>query len=74
MSNVDERGSRNLELALDLYEAGEELKRQSLRRSHPEASEEEVESMIVEWLQTRPGAEHGDCPGRRITLEELSNR
>jgi hypothetical protein len=43
--------------------------RQNLRRRNPEASEEEIEEGIREWLGRRPGAEHGDGvgrPGRRF--------
>lgn len=53
-----------MELAFDLYEAAEEMMRQNLRRRNPEASEEEIEEGIREWLRHRPGAEHGDGVGR----------
>jgi hypothetical protein len=59
-------GSKKLRLAFDLYEAGEEMMRSSLRRRHPSASPAAIERMLAEWLSQRPGAEHGDCPGRRI--------
>jgi len=53
-----------LRLALDLFESGVALMRQNLRRDRPSASESEIEAAIVSWLQTRPGAEHGDAVGR----------
>jgi hypothetical protein len=53
-----------LQLALDLFEAAEALMRQNLRREFPNASEEEIERKVVEWLQDRPGAPHGDAPGK----------
>lgn len=53
---------RRMELAFDLYEFSDQLMRQNLRRRHPEADEAEIERRFVEWLQTRPGAEHGDGP------------
>ncbi|HCF61524.1 MAG TPA: hypothetical protein DFS52_26455 [Myxococcales bacterium] len=52
------------ELTMDLYELGEAMMRQNLRREHPEASEAEIEELLVAWLQKRPGAEYGDAPGR----------
>ena len=52
------------ELTLELYELGEAIMRQNLRRQHPDAAEDEIEELLVEWLQHRPGAEHGDAPGR----------
>lgn len=74
MIGCDEKEARNLRLALELFDAGEELKRQSFRRAHPEATETEIESMIIAWLRERPGAPHGDSPGRRISLDELFSR
>jgi hypothetical protein len=53
-------------LALELFEAGEALKRQQLRREHPEASEAEIEALLVAWLRERPGAPHGDAEGRPV--------
>jgi hypothetical protein len=55
-----------LRLALDLFEAGEAMKRAQLRREHPEAPEAEIESLLLAWLRERPGAEHGDAAGRPI--------
>jgi hypothetical protein len=51
---------------LDLFETGLDLKRQNLRRSHPEASDEEIERLLRDWLLDRPGAESGDGPGRPV--------
>ena len=55
---------RRFRLALDLYEVAEAMKRQQIRRRHPELDEEGVQRLVVEWRQTRPGAEHGDGEGR----------
>ena len=57
---------------LDLFETGVAMKRQSLRRSHPDATEEEIERRLRRWLHERPGAEYGDSPGRRVDLADLS--
>lgn len=54
---------------LDLFETGLTLMRQNLRRAHPEATEEAIEELLTAWLHERPGAEHGDCPGRVIDLD-----
>ena len=51
---------------LDLFDTGLDLMRQNLRRSHPEAGDEEIERLLREWLLDRPGAEAGDCPGRPV--------
>jgi len=53
---------------LDLFDAGLDLMRQNLRRSHPAASDEQIQMLLQQWLLERPGAESGDCPGRAIDL------
>jgi hypothetical protein len=53
---------------LDLFETGLDLMRQNLRRSHPEAGDEEIERLLQQWLLDRPGAESGDCPGRSVDV------
>lgn len=63
--DADEReaAAERLRVAFDLFESGIALMRQNLRRRHPGASDEEIESMLGEWLEERPGAEHGDAEG-----------
>jgi Rv0078B-related antitoxin len=56
-----------LRTALDLCEMGESIRRAQLRREHPEATDEEIEALLVTWLETRPGAEHGDSWGRPVS-------
>ena len=56
---------------VDLFETGLAMKRQSLRRSHPDASEEEIERRLRLCLHERRGAEYGDSPGRRVDLADL---
>jgi hypothetical protein len=53
-------------LALDLYATGEAVMRHRIRRQHPDLDDAEVEARLVAWLQTRPGAEHGDAAGRPV--------
>jgi hypothetical protein len=42
------------------------MMRQNLRRRYPEDGDEKIERRLIEWLQHRPGAEHGDCDGKPI--------
>ena len=58
-------------MALDLFQTGVDVMRQNLRRRHPEAGDEEIERMLGEWLQERPGAEFGDSPGRTVDVSTL---
>lgn len=58
-----EKAAARLRLALELFEAGESIKRQSLRRENPGASDARIEELVVAWLRDRPGAEHGDAEG-----------
>jgi hypothetical protein len=53
---------------LDLFETGLGLMRQNLRRDRPDATDQEIERRLNQWLQDRPGAAFGDCPGRRVDL------
>jgi Rv0078B-related antitoxin len=55
-----------LRTAFDLCEMGESMRRAQLRREHPGASAEEIEALLVAWLETRPGAERGDGWGRSV--------
>ena len=50
--------------AVDLWATGVALKRGAIRRRHPEASAEEIETLLNRWLHERPGAEGGDGPRR----------
>jgi len=59
-----------LRLALSLFESGVALMRQNLRRHHPEDSDARIEELLVAWLRTRPGAEHGDAAGRPRSVSE----
>lgn len=63
--------SRKLQLAFELHEAGVQMYRARMRRENPGASDAEIIVLVGAWLQTRPGAEHGDAVGRRITDHPL---
>jgi hypothetical protein len=56
-----------LRAAFDLCALGESMRVAQLRREHPDATDAEIEAMLVAWLETRPGAEHGDAWGRPIS-------
>jgi len=61
---------QKLRIALDMFGLGESIMRQNLRRAFPDASEEDIEAKIWLWLSNRPGAEHGDAPGKLRTLHD----
>lgn len=57
-------------MAFALFEFGVMLYRQRLRRDHPEMSESDIDRVIAEWMERRPGAELGDMvgvPSARVT-------
>jgi hypothetical protein len=60
----DPKVLERMRIALDLYQVAEDIQRQNLRRRNPDATEEEIEQGIREWLAHRPGAEHGDGVGQ----------
>jgi hypothetical protein len=62
----DRQAGERLRLALELYEAGEQMMRARLRREHPDASDDEIEARLVAWLRDRPGATYGDGDGHPV--------
>ena len=56
--------ARRLQTAFDLFDLGVAMMAQRIRREAPDASDEEVRQRLRVWLQSRPGAEHGDGEGR----------
>lgn len=61
-----EAAAARLRAALAMFEAGVDLKRQTLRRENPGLTESEIEARLRAWLRERPGAEYGDTVGRRV--------
>lgn len=55
-------------LALDLFDTGEAMMRQRIRRLHPEWTSVQIESRLMRWLHERPGAEDGDAAGRPVAF------
>lgn len=64
MATRDELVVQRFKTALDLFELGEAMLRQRLRRKFPQASEADIDTQVQAWLERRPGAEHGDGVGR----------
>jgi hypothetical protein len=67
----EQEAAARLRQALELFEAGESMMRARLRRDHPGADGAEIERLLVEWLRTRPGAEHGDSSGRPRSIDSI---
>ena len=59
-----EEAAAKLRTALKMFGLGESIMRQNLRRTYPDAAESEIEAKLRAWLSERPGAEHGDAPGK----------
>lgn len=57
-----ESARARFETTLDLWDTAVELRRQSLRREYPAASDDQIEHLLNRWLAHRPGAERGDGP------------
>ncbi len=57
---------------LALFELAEQMLRQKLRRRFPQATEAEIGVLVREWLERRPGAEHGDGVGRPVAWPRRS--
>lgn len=60
-----------MQVAFDLYETGQVIMRQNLRRRHPRLDAGEIEERLAEWRRRRPGAEHGDGVGRPVPKDEI---
>ena len=50
--------------APEMFDLGESIMRQELRRTYPDASKVEIEAKVHARLSERSGAEHGGAPGR----------
>lgn len=54
------------EATFELHELGREMMRNTLRRRHPEASEEEIQRLFCEWLTSPPHPSEGWDNIRRV--------
>jgi hypothetical protein len=59
-------GQGALAPTFDLFDLGVRIMRQNLRRLHPEATEDEIDRRLGEWVQHRPGADGGDAVGPSV--------
>ena len=64
----DETLGERLIQAFEMFEFGVEMMAANLRRRHPDASPEQIELLLEEWLLVRPGAEAGDSDGVPVQL------
>lgn len=62
-----EAAAARLRAAIEMFEAGVEMMRQTLRRTNPGLDDDEVETRLRAWLAERPGAPFGDAVGRPVT-------
>ena len=67
----DKQLKDKLLLTLEMFDLGVSIKEQNLHRENPGLSEKEIKIKLRKWLQTRPGAELGDCPGKPVSLESF---
>jgi len=58
--------SEKLQIALELFESVVAMMRETLKRRHPNESDAQIEERLRQWIRHRPGAEDGDCAGRKI--------
>lgn len=65
-SSGNETAAERLRLALEMFEVGESMMLERLRRRFPSAADAELRARLASWLRTRPGAEHGDACGRPV--------
>ncbi len=66
----DKACARRLRTALDLADSGILLRRQQLRRAHPDASEAEITERLNAWLRKRRGARVGDVSDRHRRADQ----
>ena len=72
MAAREELIAERFRTTLALFELGEAMLRQKLKRKFPQASEAEIGARVREWLDRRPGAEHGDAVGRPVAWPRRS--
>ena len=68
MKGDHSRIAERMRMTLDLFELGDAMQRQRMKRKHPNASDAEIDDLVNAGLQRRPGAELGDAEGHRVTL------
>lgn len=71
---MSQTAAERLETALELADLAERMVRARLRREHPQASDEALEAMLLEWLQEPRGEHDADVAGADFRRVELSRR
>jgi len=64
--NSGEAAAARLRAALEMFETGVEMMRQTIRRNNPGLTELEIDARVRAWLMERPGAPFGDTVGRPV--------
>ncbi|HXD98120.1 MAG TPA: hypothetical protein VN646_16345 [Candidatus Acidoferrum sp.] len=67
-----EAAAARLRTAFEMFETGVAMMRQTLRRTHLDLTEPEIEARVRAWLAERPGAPFGDAVGRPVTWPRRS--
>jgi len=67
----DETIGERLIQTFEMFEFGVEMMAANLRRRNPDASPEQIELLLEQWLLVRPGAEAGDGDGVPVQLALL---
>lgn len=69
---MDDGSKSGMAIAFELAEMGARMVETKFRREHPDADDDEVAAHVRAWWLDRPGAPHGDCPGRPLPLDRFS--
>ena len=64
--------AQRMKIAFELFETGQLMMRQNLRRKFPHLNDAEIEQRLIEWRHHRPGAEFGDAEGRLVPKERMA--
>ncbi|HEX4954271.1 MAG TPA: hypothetical protein VF017_12845 [Thermoanaerobaculia bacterium] len=64
----DPKVLERMNLLFDLYETGEHMMRENLRRKFPDESPEQIEARLLEWLG-RPSSRQREIPGLTLAPE-----
>ena len=71
MISNEETPAGRLCLALDLYEAGVDMMRQTLKRRFSDLDDKSIEELLCKRLLSRECAPHGDAQGVPGSLERF---
>ncbi len=63
--------TQRMRATFDLFQTGQIMMRQNLRRRYPDLDDEEIDRRLEVWRRQRPGAENGDGVGRPVPKDEI---